>query len=176
MTAQTVATAIAAAALLGGCGLQNPDAAKPPPPAQVAVPVAPPGLRTPPAVLTAQHDPLVRIAVDYTLTQATWSPDTYVDQQAHLAELSTGQALADLTPRPGEPPAAVAARLKAAGSSSRATLIATDATAARQLVVVYKAVATGVGRSTGHPDYQIAHVTLTRSGRGWLVSGFQIQP
>ncbi|MCA1657096.1 MAG: hypothetical protein LC713_05230, partial [Actinobacteria bacterium] len=148
----------------------------PPPPAQAAVPVPPPGLRTAPAVLVAQHDPRARVAVDYALTQATWAPDTYVAQQARLAGLSTGQALADLTPRAGAPPAAVAARLKAAGSSSQATLIATAATAARKVVVVYKAIATGVGRSAGHPDYQIAHVTLTPSGRRWLVSGFEIQP
>ena len=177
MRPRTIAAAIAAGVALAGCGLHNPDTVKTPPPARLTVPVPPARLTTPPAVLAGQRDPLVRVAVDYALTQATWSPDTYVAQQAHLATLSTGQALADLTPRAGQPPAAVAARLAAAGSSSQATLIGTDGpTPSHEVVVAYKASATGIGRSTGHPDYAIAHVTLTPHAHGWLVSGFAIQP
>jgi hypothetical protein len=173
----TIAVAIATGAALAGCGLHNPGTVKAPPPARLTVPVAPARLTTPPAAVAGQRDPVVRVAVDFALTQATWSPDTYVAQQAHLATLSTGQALTDLTPRPGQPPAAVAARLAAAGSSSQATLIGTDGpTPGHQVVVAYKATATGLGRSTGHPDYAIAHVTLIPHGHGWLVSGFAIQP
>ncbi len=177
MSAPTTAAAIAAGLALAGCGLHNPDAVKTRPPARPTVPVAPSQLRTPPAALAAQRDALVRVAVDYTLTQATWSPDTYVAQQAHLAGLSTGPALAELAPRRGQPPAAVAAQLAAAGASSQATLLGIDGpTPGNQVVVAYKATATGVGRSTGHPDYQVAHVTLTPHAHGWLVSGFAIQP
>ena len=172
-----IAAAIAAGVALAGCGLHNPDAVKTRPPARLAVPVPPARLTTPPAVLAGQRDPLVRVAVEYTITQATWSPDTYVAQQARLAGLSTGPALAELAPRPGAPPAAVAAQLAAAGSSSQATLLGVDGpTPGRQVVVAYKATATGIGRSTGHPDYAIAHVTLTPNAHGWLVSSFAIQP
>ena len=177
MNTRTIAAAIAAGVALAGCGLHNPDTVKTPPPARPTVPVPPARLTTPPAVLAGQRDPLIRLAVDYTLTQATWSPDTYVAQQAHLATLATGQALAELAPRPGQPSAAVAAQLAAAGSSSQATLLGVDGpTLGHQVVVAYKASATGIGRSTGHPDYAIAHVTLTPHAHGWLVSSFAIQP
>jgi hypothetical protein len=160
---------------LAGCGLSNPDAVKTPPVHRPAARVASSGLRTPTAVVAAQSDAQVRVAVDYTLTQATWSPDTYVSQQAQLAALSTGAALAELAPRPGQPPAAVAAQLKAAGSSSRATVIGTDSIG-DQVVVAYKTQATGTGRNAGQPDYQLAHVTLVADGSRWLVSDFQVQP
>jgi hypothetical protein len=176
MKPRTIAS-ITAAVVLAGCGLHNPDTVKTPPPARRTVPVSPSRLRTPPAAVAVQRDVLVRVAVDYTLTQATWSSDTYVAQQAHLASLSTGQALAELVPRPGEPPAAVAAQLAAAGSSSQATLLGTDGpTPGQQVIVAYKATATGIGRSTGRLDYAIAHVTLTPHAHGWLVSAFAIQP
>lgn len=176
MTARWPALSLAAVAL-GGCGLSNPDATRTPPRPRAVAPVAPTGLRTQAAVLAAQRDAQVRVAVDYVLTQATWSPDTYVAQQAHLADLATGQALAELAPRPGQPPAAVAAQLKAAGSSSRATLIGTDGPdPAHEVVVAYTTIAAGVGRNTGHPDYQLAHVTLTPHAHGWLVSAFEVQP
>lgn len=177
MTAHGPALATVAAVAIAGCGLSNPDAMRTPPRPRAVAPVAPAGLRTPPAVVAAQRDAEVRVAVDYVLTQATWSPDTYVAQQALLAAMSSRQALAELAPRPGQPPAAVAAQLKAAGSSSRATLLGTDGpNPAHQVVVAYKTIATGLGRSTGHPDYQLGHVTLTPNARRWLVSGFEVQP
>jgi hypothetical protein len=132
---------------------------------------------TPTAALAELSDGQVRVAVDYALTQATWSPDAYVAQQAQLAVLSTGAALAELAPRPGQPPAVVAAQLKAAGSSSRATVIGTDGPSpGHEVVVAYKTQATGTGRNTGQPDYQLAHVTLVADGSRWLVSDFQVQP
>jgi hypothetical protein len=132
---------------------------------------------TPTAALAELSDAQVRVAVDYALTQATWSPDTYVAQQAQLAVLSTGAALAELAPRPGQPPAVVAAQLKAAGSSSRATVIGTDGpNPGREVVVAYKTQATGTGRNAGQPDYQLAHVTLVAHGSRWLVFDFQVQP
>ena len=113
-------------------------------------------MRTPARVIDAQRDRLVRVAVDYTLTQATWSADTYVAQRARLAELATGPALAQLAPRDGQPPAAVAAQLTAARSSSRASLIGTDGPTRRhEVVVVYKVRATGSGRSADRRDYQV---------------------
>ena len=68
----------------------------------------------------------MRVAVDYTLTQATWSPDSYLAQKARLARLSTGRARAQLTVRDGQSPATVVAHLRAARSSSSAALIGTD--------------------------------------------------
>ena len=71
--------------------------------------------------------------------------------------------------RDGQSPAGVAAQLRAAGSSSTATLIGTDGpTAAHEVVVAYKVLATGAGRTPGRTDYQIAHVTLTRQHGAWL--------
>jgi hypothetical protein len=130
---------------------------------------------TPTAALAELSDAQVRVAVDYALTQATWSPDTYAAQQAQLAVLSTGAALAELAPRPGQPPAAVAAQLNAAGSSSRASLVGTDSIG-DQVVVAYKTQATGTGRNAGQPDYQLAHVTLVAHASRWLVFDFQVQP
>ena len=119
----------------------------------------------------------MRVAVDYTLTQATWSADTYVAQRGRLAELATGQARAQLTPRDGQSPARVAAALKAAGASSTATLLGTDGPSARdEVVVAYKARATGSGRAPEGTDYQVARVTLTRHRGSWLVSTFAIEP
>ena len=119
----------------------------------------------------------MRLAVDYTLTQATWSADTYVAQRGRLAELATGQARAQLTPRDGQSPAGVAAALKAAGASSTATLLGTDGPSARhEVVVAYKVRATGSGRAPDRTDYQVARVTLTRHRGSWLVSTFAIEP
>jgi hypothetical protein len=124
-----------------------------------------------------QRDARVRLAVRYTLTQATWSPDTYLAQRGRLAELSIGQARAQLTPRDGQPPARVAAALKAAGSSSTATLLGADApNADNEVVVAYKTHATGSARAADHTDYQIAHLTLTRRHGRWLVLNFAIAP
>jgi hypothetical protein len=119
----------------------------------------------------------VRDAVEYVLRQATWSADSYVDQQARLAMLATGPALAQLAPRDGQPPAAVAAQLDAAGSSSTASLIGSDGPNSRhEVIVAYKTHATGAGRNPAQADYEIAHVTLTQRHGRWLVSRFAIQP
>ena len=115
--------------------------------------------------------------MDYALTQATWSPDTYTRQLGRLQSLATGAAAAQLATR--QSPAAAEAALAAAGASSRATLMATDgptAGPAPQVVVVAKVLATGQGRNPRVPDYQVCHLTLTHTARGWLVSSFQIQP
>jgi hypothetical protein len=168
VTAPRTPIAIAAAVVLSGCGVPNPSAPSTP---------APVGLRTPGAVVGVQRDALVRLAIQYTLTQATWSPDTYLAQRGRLAELSIGQARAQLTPRDGQSPARVAAALKAAGSSSTATLLGADAPNDNdEVVVAYKVHATGSGRDADQTDYQVAHVTLTRRHGRWLVSGFAIQP
>ena len=175
MKRASVPLAAAAVVLLAGCGLHNPDVVKTPP--AHPRPPTPTGLLTPSSVVAAQRGALLRIAVDFTLTQATWSPDTYVAQQAHLAGLATGQALAQLAPRDGQPPAAIAAQLAAASSTSQAQVIGTDGpNAQHQVVVAYKVLATGAGRHPGQPDYQLAHVTLTRRGPAWLVTAFEIQP
>ena len=119
----------------------------------------------------------MRLAVDYTLTQATWSPDTYLAQKARLARQSTGRARAQLAVSGRQSPADVVAQLRAARSSSSATLIGTDGPSSEHVVVVaYKVLATGAGRTPGHPDYQIAHVTLTRQHGAWLIFDFAIQP
>lgn len=166
-----VALALTACAIaVTGCGITNPTT-----PTTSATPERP---RTPVDVVDAQRHPLVRLAVDYTLTQATWSPSTYVAQRGRLAERATGQARAQLTPRDGQSPAGVAASLKAAGASSSATLLGTDGPSARhQVVVAYKTTATGAGHAAGGlATYAIAHVTLTRHHGRWLVSRFEIQP
>ena len=91
--------------------------------------------------------------------------------------LSIGHARAQLTPRDGQSSAGVAAALKAAGSSSTATLLGTDApNANNEVVVAYKTQATGSARHQERPDYQIAHVTLTRRHGRWLVLSFAIAP
>jgi hypothetical protein len=175
MTTRLVWLAVGAVVLLAGCGIPSPDPPAAPPPR--AVPAAPSALQTPGGVVRARRDPLVDVAVEYVLRQATWSADTYVDQQARLARLATGRALAQLAPRDGQPPASVAATLAAAGSSSHAFLVGTDGPSpGRQVVVAYKTHATGTGRHPGRPDYEIAHVTLTRRHGRWLVSRFAIQP
>jgi hypothetical protein len=174
MSTPSTPIVLAAAALLGGCAIPNPTAPSTPrePAAQ-----APTGLRAPADVVRAQRDPLVAVAVRYVLTQATWSPDTYVAQQARLTRLATGRALAQLQPRDGQPPGAVAATLAAAGASSRASLIGTDGpNPGHQVVVAYKTHATGAGRNTARADYQLAHVTLTRHDGRWLVWSFAIAP
>jgi hypothetical protein len=168
------AGALTACVVLAGCGISNPGATTTPRPA--AAP-AQTGARAPATVLDAQDDPLVRLAVEFTLTQATWSPDTYVTGRARLARISTGRARAQLAAPAGESSADVAAILKKAGSSSRATLIGTDGPNRRhQVVVAYKVVGTGAGRRPGRADYQLAHVTLTPGQGRWLISTFEIQP
>jgi hypothetical protein len=171
MTRRRTLAAIAAAILLAGCGVPNPSAVTTSHPTPQR---APTGLRTP---VIAQRDPLVRIAVDYTLTQATWSPDSYLAQKARLARMSTGRARAQLAVTGDQAPADVAAQLRAAHSSSRASLIGTDGPSAENdVVVAYKVLATGTGRMRGRTDYQLAHVALVSHDGAWLVSRFEIQP
>jgi hypothetical protein len=176
MTTRLVWPAVGAAVLLAGCGIPNPD--PPAGPLPRTVPAAPSALQAPADAVRARRDQLVDVAVEYVLRQATWSADTYVDQHARLARLATGQALAQLAPRDGQPPAAIAATLKAAGSSSHAFLAGTDGPSPgrHRDVVAYKTHATGTGRHLGRPDYQAAHVTLTHRHGRWLVSRFAIQP
>ena len=175
MTARTLTASAVAAVVLAGCGIPNPNAETTPTPQTVAA--APHGVRVPAEVVGARRDQRVRVAVEYVLTQATWSADTYVDQQARLARLASGRALAQIGPRDGQPPAAVAATLKAAGSSSHASVIGTDRpNLSHQVVVAYKTHASGAGRDPARADYQIAHVALTRRHGRWLVSTFAIQP
>lgn len=176
MTRRPTIAAAAAAALLAGCGISNPQASTTPRQRPAGAPAAT-RVRTPRAVVDAQRERQVRVAVDYTLTQATWSADTYVAQRARLAELATGRALAQLAERDGQPPAAVAAQLRAAGSSSRASLIGSDGPSAEhEVLVAYKVLAIGTARAPGRADYQLAHVVLSRHRRAWLVSRFAIQP
>jgi len=169
MTARPIIAALIVASLLAGCGLADPNATRTP----VGAPRASTG---PTAGLGEQRDPLVRVAVDYALTQATWSPDSYLAQKARLARLSTGRARAQLTARDGQSPATVVAHMRAARSSSSAALIGTDGPSRERVVVVaYMVLATGAGR-TGRPAYEIAHVTLTRQQGAWRVIDFAIQP
>ena len=72
---------------------------------------APTGLLTPARVVAAQRNAIVRVAVEYALTQATWSPDTYARQLQRLQSLATGAAAAQLATR--QPPAAAEASLQA---------------------------------------------------------------
>ena len=175
MTARTLTASAVAAVVLAGCGIPNPSAQRTP--RRQTVAAAPHRVRVPTEVVRAQSDPLARVAVEYVLAQATWSADTYVDQQARLVKLATGRALAQIGPRDGQPPAAVAATLAAAGSSSHAFLVGSDGPTSRDRVVVaYKTHATGAGRDPARADYQIAHVALTRRHGRWLVSTFAIQP
>jgi len=169
MTVRSTIAAITTASLLAGCGLADPNATTTP-----ASPVPAPSSSG--TAAAEQGDPLVRAAVDYTLTQATWSPDSYLAQKARLARLSTGRARAQLTVRDGQSPANIVAHMRAARSSSSATLIGTDGPSRERVVVVaYKVLATGTGR-TGRPDYEIAHVTLTRQQGAWRVIDFAIGP
>ena len=167
--------AVVLLAVLAGCGIPNPD---PPTSGRSrTVPAAPNSLDARVDVARHRRDPRVRVAVEYVLAQATWSADTYVAQQARLARLATGRALAQLAPRDGQPPAAVAATLVAAVSSSQASVIGTDGpNLSHQVVVAYKTHASGAGRDPARADYQIAHVALTRRHGRWLVSTFAIQP
>jgi hypothetical protein len=166
---------LAAILLLTGCGIPNPAATTTPRP---TVAPAPSGARpAAPVVLVTRRDPLVRLAVEFTLTQATWSPDTYVRGRARLARISTGRARAQLAAPAGSSSADIAKVLNAARSSSRASLIGTDGpNAAHEVIVAYKVVATGAGRRAGRADYQLAHVTLSRLQGRWLISTFEIQP
>jgi hypothetical protein len=170
-----LACPLAAIFVLCGCGISNPSATTTP---RTTAALAPSGVRAPVAVVGSRRDdPLVRLAVQFTLTQATWSADTYVTGRARLTRISTGRARAQLTAPAGQSSADVAAILKAAGSSSRASLIGTDGpNAAHEVVVAYKVVGTGAGRRPGRADYQLAHLTLTRQDGRWLVSTFEIQP
>ena len=175
MTARA-ASALLATLLLAGCGVSDPNAMSAPV-SRPAAPPAPTGLRTPTPGVAGVGEGLVDVAVDYALTQATWSPDTYVSQRARLADMATGPALAQLTPRDGQPPAAIAAQLRAAGSSSRAVLLGSDHPPRSQRVIVAtKVIATGRGRDADHADYAIAHLSLVRSGGAWRVLTFQIAP
>jgi hypothetical protein len=168
------AAAPAAALLLTGCGIPNPGATTTP---RTTMAPAPTGVRTPAAALGAPRDPLVRVAVAFTLTQATWSPDSYVSGRARLARISTGRARAQLAAPAGQSSTDVAAILQAARSSSHASLIGTDGPSrGHQVVVAYKVLATGAGRRPARADYQLAHVSLTRQQGRWLVSSFEIQP
>jgi hypothetical protein len=179
MTARVVIATVAVATAITGCGIPNPNAAT-----TLAPTAAAPSTATPPpappaqgSVVGTKRDPLVRIAVDFTLTEATWSADTYLVQKARLAQRSTGRARAQVTLPAGQSPATVAAQLKAAGSSSTAKLLGTDGpTHEHQVVVAYKTRATGIGRDADRVDYQVAHVTLTRHNGHWLVADFSIQP
>jgi len=104
-------------------------------------------------------------------------PGGRTGERGRLAELATGQARAQLTPRDGQSPVGVAAALKAAGASSTATLLGTDGPSARHdVVVAYKVRATGSARAPDSTDYHVARVTLTRQRATWLVSTFAIEP
>lgn len=177
LTRTLVRLALAAcAAAIAGCGIPDPNT-PPGPSSSTSLAPAPSGLRTPTAVVDAQRDPIVAVAVEYTLTQATWSPDTYLVAKARLAQLSTGHARAQLAVARGQSPADITRYMKAAGASSKASLIGTDGpTRERRVVVAYKVLATGAGRSPGRPEYRIAHLTLTRQHGAWLVSEFAIAP
>ena len=162
--------AAAATLALTGCGITNPSD----PSSKPTVAAPPSGLRAAPSQLP---DALMRAAVDFTLTQATWSPDSYVAQKGLLAAASTGLARTQLATPDGQSPTAVARLLKVAGSSSRASLLGTDGPDQdRRVVVAYKTVATGSGRARDRADYPIAHVALVRQHGRWLVSNFAIQP
>lgn len=168
-----LAAALAAVLLLAGCGIANPAATTTP---RTTVAPAPADVHPPAALPAVPRDPLALLAVQFTLTQATWSPETYVTGRALLARISTGRARAQLAAPAGESAADVAAILQAAGSSSRASLIGTDGpNAAHEVVVAYKVVGSGAGRRPGRADYQLAHVTLTRQQGRWLVLTFEIQ-
>ncbi|MEY2515438.1 MAG: hypothetical protein QOJ89_2796 [bacterium] len=174
MTARCVIATVAAATAITGCGIPNPNAATTPVPTVAKPATAPPAPASDPGT---RRDPLVRIAVDFTLTQATWSADSYLVQKARLAQRSTGRARAQLTLPDGQSPATVAAQLKAADASSTAKLLGTDGpTRQHEVVVAYKTRATGIGRDADRVDYQVAHVTLTRHHGHWLVADFSIQP
>jgi hypothetical protein len=165
---------VACVGAIGGCGISDPNRAPAP---SSSTPTAPSGLRTPAAVVKAQRHPFVAVAVEYTLTQATWSPDTYLRQKARLAQLSTGRARSQLAVARGQSPAAIAVYMKAAGASSKASLLGTDGpTRHRRVVVAYKVLATGAGRTPRRADYRIAQLTLTPRNGAWLVSTFAIQP
>jgi len=179
--------ASAAAATLSGCGLSNPyaptatstrpSATTSSRPSSAPARTFSPALRTPAAVLAAQRNAVVRVAVDYALTQATWSPGTYIAQLAHLATLAVGPAAAQLTPT--RAPAATVNALRAAGASSRAVLLASDGPTpgpAPTVVVITRVSATGAGRNPNVPDYQVCHLTLTHTPAGWRVAQFAIQP
>ncbi len=170
MIAVRVFATVAATAALTGCGISNPSD----PSSQPTVAAPPSGLRAAPSRL---RDELVRAAVNFTLTQATWSPDTYVAQKGLLAAASTGLARAQLATPDGQSPTAVARLLNAAGASSRASLLGTDGPdESHRVVVAYKTVVTGSGRARDRAAYEIAHVTLVREHGRWLVSTFAIQP
>src|SRR5206468_2128919 len=79
-----LAAALAAVLALAGCGIPNPGATTTPRPA--AAP-APSGARPAAVVLDPRRDPLVRLAVEFALTQATWSPASYVRGRARLAQI-----------------------------------------------------------------------------------------
>jgi hypothetical protein len=97
MTARVVIATVAAATAITGCGIPNPNAATTPAPTAPAPSTAAAAPPSAGGVVGTKRDSLVRIAVDFTLTQATWSADTYLVQKARLAQRSTGRARAQVT-------------------------------------------------------------------------------
>lgn len=174
---------------LAGCGLDDPytnpdaDTTTPTQPARDA--------QGPPDTLTGatttvpdtirDRDEATRVAVDYAITQATWTPDTWISQQQRLRDLSTGQARDELDR--GTPLDEQAQAIADARSTSRATFLAADYERGRPptseratVVVVLRVVAGGEGRQDTYPEHTINRAKLTRTPAGWRVSSYVTLP
>jgi hypothetical protein len=190
----TVAIAAATAALaLSACGRQDPQPAPQPTTTAAAdLPAsdgtdfpAPHGEHATPAgpkltvARTDLSDPRIKLAADYAVTAATWTPRTWIDRLVRLKDLATGTALEDLE-TPGSPSDAAQA-LAADDAASTATLLSgqlagkPEARDAATVIVVLKVTATSAGQPRA-PEYDVAEVTVMRLDDGWRVSDYVLQP
>jgi hypothetical protein len=189
-----LAPVLLVAAALTGCGIENPYSgddpggplAKAPRPSATTTntAAAAPGQPTAdPVPVVSRRDPRVAVAVDYALTQATWTPQTWVQQIEHLQTLATGAARKEI--HRASDGVSLEAQARALGSSqmtSRATFLGADIAKGRDsesaatVIVVLRVQASGEGRQTSGVDYTVNEAQLTKASGGWRVSRYLTQP
>jgi len=195
-------TLVAVAIATAGCGVDDPYASTTPTTATTA-PTAATTAPAPAQVPTDQDEPnpvdtvtgattivptevsrrdeRVRVAVDFAVTQATWTPDTWIPQQKRLGTLATGAAKAELNPT-DLPLEDQAQALRDAKATSRATFLAADVSEGRDdpseatVIVVLKVVAGGAGRQESNPDYTVNQAKVQRTSAGWRVRNYSTLP
>jgi hypothetical protein len=189
-TIPLVAAAIIAAGL-AGCGIDDPYADNGTTTPTTATEdqhtdEAPPldtttGATTPPLPELDRRDERIRVAVDFAVTQATWTGDTWLKQQERMKALASGRALRDLE-HVDVPLADQAQVIADSKLTSRASFLAADIRKGRDspteatVIVVLKVQAGGAGRKDDVPDYTVNQATVSKVDGEWRVTNYVTLP
>lgn len=172
------ALATTGAVVLAGCGVSDPYGPEKRATTTTAAAAPPPPVSAP--TRRGLNDPVVRVAVDYATTQATWTASTWLAQRRHLRQLATAAQQRAIDAQVTAPPAEQVAALESSGEQSSARMLAVDVAARRPtgtvVVVVLKIRAQGSGRDAAATDYSVSEVTVTASPDGPRVSDFLVRP